>query len=83
VGQRLSRFLGPAGSLDPGQWSDFTASGGPAVCCPGCGAIVELQADKHVVSREGKVTPAWRCAEETCGVVEWIELEAYGETVLR
>jgi hypothetical protein len=51
------------------------------VCCPGCGAIVELQAEKHVVSREGKVTPAWRCVE--CPVVEWIELEAYGETVLR
>jgi hypothetical protein len=80
MGLRFSRFLGNAQALSPQEWSDATASGRAAVCCPTCGAVAELEPDKHVVSRHGKVTPAWRCG---CGFVEWLELEAYGEEVLR
>lgn len=81
MGACFPRHLGSATTLDPQQWTDATASGKPAVCCPACGQVAEIDGPSHVVSRQGKVTPRWKC--DACSYQEWIELEAFGEEVLR
>jgi hypothetical protein len=82
MGLRFSRHLGIPQTLDPQQWTDATASGRVALCCPKCSEVSELGPTSHVVSRHGRVTPAWRCPVGDCGFVEWLELEAFGESVL-
>lgn len=81
MGVCFPRHLGSVGTMDPQQWTDLTASGRPAVCCPSCAAVAEVGGPTHVVSRQGRVTPRWKC--EACGWQEWVELEAYGEEILR
>ena len=74
----LKRLLGPAKCLCPGEWSAETASGYPAVACPDCGAIDEL--DEHRVAAGGEVSPVWKC--QTCNGLTFLRLEAWGEEVL-
>lgn len=83
MGVRFSRHLGSVQTLDPKQWTDQTASGRPSVCCPSCGTTAEIEPPSHVVNKYGEVTPAWSCPSETCGFKDWLDLEAYGEEVLR
>lgn len=82
MGLRFSRHLGLPATLDPKQWTDRTASGNPAVMCPSCGGISEVVQPAHVIDREGRVTPSWKCPTETCSFWEWVELEAFAEEVL-
>jgi hypothetical protein len=83
MGLRFSRHLGIPQTLDPQQWTDATASGRPALCCPQCHEVSEIVRGKHVISRQGSVTPEWRCLIGDCSFREWIELEAWGEEVIR
>lgn len=81
MGLRLNRHLGDVRSLDAGQWTDRTASGKPAIACPGCGSISEID-DTHTISPDGLVTPIWSCASQACPLMEWIALEAWAEEVV-
>lgn len=72
MGLRLQRVLSGVASLDAGQWcsqgTEFR------VCCPICSAIIRLDA-RHVVGRDGRVTPAVSCA--ACPFLDWIELGGF------
>lgn len=72
---RLARNLGPVAALEPGEYTLETASGRPALRCPGCGGIDELIGTISA----GRLLEAFRCATTTCSFHEWLELEAYGE----
>ncbi len=81
MGVRLQRNLGPAETLQPGE---YTSDPGPRIVgavvvrCPSCGAIESFSND-HVVDCAGRVTPAWRCPTATCSFLEWVELESWQE----
>ena len=77
----LQRNLGPVQALTHGQWTDQTVSGDPAVCCPGCGQISDL--DQSVDERSGRVQYVWACPSQSCGFVEFLVLEAFAEEVAR
>ena len=81
VGARLVRHLGVATRLSKGEWSDRTASGRPAVCCPDCGEIAEIEYPNEV-SNDGRVRFRWACPSERCGFIDFLYLEAYREEVL-
>lgn len=84
MGLRFDRYLGSAQMLDLKQWTDLTASGRPALRCPTCGQIQELAiGETHSVSRGGRVSPAVRCVGDGCSFVDFVDLEAWGEAVLR
>jgi hypothetical protein len=71
MGLRLSRNLGSPATLVAGEFC--LDAGLIHVACPGCGTLTVLDDAKHIVARDGRVTPAWRCP--ACPVVEWITLE--------
>lgn len=78
---RINRHLGPANTLDAKQWTDRTASGLPAICCPGCAAVADLSPVYSVNAQSGRVGPGrWSC--DGCSFRDYIELEAFGEDVL-
>jgi hypothetical protein len=81
MGQHLQRFLGPAPSLQPGQFTVETASGRPAVCCKACGTIAEIQ-PTHRVLRGGMVVPVWVCEQPTCGAMDFLTLDDIEEPVV-
>lgn len=78
---RLARHLSAATSMKPGQWTDETASGRPAICCTGCGGIFELE-ETHTVRGAGIVTPIVSCPY-VCPLMEFITLDDWQEEVLR
>ena len=80
MGLRLARNLGPVSHLTAGQWTDETASGKPAVCCPACAEVSELE---HRVLTGGIVSMVWACPAERCPFVDFLTLEAWGEEVPR
>lgn len=82
MGLRLQRQLGPVQHLTPGQWTIETASGRPAIRCPACGGISDLD-EAHRVLTGGVVSPIWSCPFASCAFQEFLSLEAYGEAVLR
>lgn len=79
MGLRLQRNLGTAGALTPGQWTDRTASGAPAVCCPACGGVSEIEGP---IDRSGTVNRRWTCPHISCSFRDWLSLEAWLEEVL-
>lgn len=78
MGSRLQRHLGVATELGPGQFTRRVSTGKAAIRCPSCGGVDVLDQD-HVIDRAGRVTPAWSCPTETCGFLDWIELESWSE----
>jgi hypothetical protein len=79
VGQTLQRHLGHRGGLLPGQYCVQPDVNLPDhkvthICCPECGGIERL-GNGHVVDRQGRVTPSWKCPTVTCPFREWIELQ--------
>ena len=79
MGRTLQRNLGPVTALTAAQWTDQTAGGDPAVCCPSCGRVADL--DLRVI--HGNVIGRWRCPYEDCTFQDWLSLEAWAEEVLR
>lgn len=79
MGLRLARNLGPVSHLTPGQWTAETASGLPAICCPKCSGVSDLE---HRVLTGGVVSMVWACSGEGCSYVDFISLEAWGELVV-
>lgn len=82
MGVRYNRCLGRVGSLDPGEWTDRTDDGAPAIRCKSCGAIFGLP-ESHRVIDDGRIVPALRCPTETCSAYGYVTLGAYREDVLR
>ena len=81
MGVRYSRNLGPVKHLQVQEWTDETASGRPALRCA-CGTIFDLP-ESHRVLAGGLVAPVVKCPSGTCSFLDFIELEAWGEEVLR
>lgn len=78
MGVRLQRHLGPVGSLEPAQWTFETASGSPAICCPGCGGVSDVD-DLKAIDSGGRITPAWSCPTVTCPFFDYVTLEGWAE----
>lgn len=76
---RLARNLGPVTALAPREYTVETASGLPAVCCPSCGGISDIE---HEVYRDGRVARIWSCPYQSCPLVTYLDLECWGEEVL-
>jgi hypothetical protein len=80
VGDVLQRHLGGVDTLDPGQWTNEGVAGfveaKAVVKCADCGGI-DVIAEGHEVSPDGRVVPVWRCPTVTCGARKWIWLEGY------
>lgn len=77
---RLQRHLSSLYSLQPGQWTDETPTGKPAVCCPSCGQVSDL--DAYTVRGGGILTPIWSCPY-VCPAIEFLTLADWDEAVLR
>ena len=73
---RLQRHLGPVASIEPGQWTAETASGRPAVCCPACSAVDEVEGE---IAVDGTVQRAYRCQSGECSFHEWVLLDSFGD----
>lgn len=71
VGLRLPRNLGAPACLGAGE--HCLDAGLIHIACPLCGAVTPLDDAKHIVARDGRVTPAWKCP--ACPALEWVELE--------
>ena len=82
MGQTIQRHLGPVQSLLAAQWTELTASGRPAICCPKCGRASDLPLESRVL-QGGEVSPIWSCPWEGCPAMMFVKLEAWGEPVLR
>lgn len=80
MGLRLQRCLGPVGCLTPGQYTIETASGEPAVCCPGCSFVSDLDTGVHV---GGVVAQIWSCPYAACSFCDYLTLESWGEDVAK
>ncbi len=74
MGIVLPRFMGPVTDLQAGEYTKETASGEPAVCCPLCSEISEIDPEKYTTERDGKIVPMWRCP--CCPCIEWISIES-------
>jgi hypothetical protein len=81
MGFRLQRNLGPVAHLTRGQYTVETASGRPAICCPGCEEVSEL-AETHRVLTGGIVSLVWACPDGRCPYMDFITLESWGEPVV-
>jgi hypothetical protein len=77
----LLRHLSTVQTMSPGEWTNETATGKPAIACPECGGISELELP-HVVRGGGIVTPIWSCPY-ICPAMEFITLVDWDEAVLR
>ncbi len=71
----VKRSLGPVTALLAGEWTDQTVSGRPAVSCPQCETIEEVD----VLEPGGRAVLACR----RCGVLGPVVLADYQEEVLR
>lgn len=78
---RLQRHLGRVESLEPGQYTVETATGMPALCCPGCASIFDLSME-HTIDDDGRVAPAVKCGNPICSFFDWVHLQAFSEDVL-
>lgn len=76
------RLLARVECLAPGEWTDLTASGKPALCCAECGSVFDLP-DTHRVDETGFIVPAVKCPSVTCVSFSYLRLEAWGEAVVR
>lgn len=83
MGSRLNRNLGPVSALVAKEWTSETATGIPAICCPGCEAIVDFDVAAYQITHEGVIAPKWSCGFPSCSYREWITLGDFGEEVLR
>jgi hypothetical protein len=79
MGKRLARNLGPVTALQAAEWTSETVTGAPAICCPGCAAIVDFDAERFQIDLAGHVAPRWSCAGPLCSYREWITLSGFGE----
>lgn len=79
MGIRLARNLGPVAHLTAGQWTAETASGHPAVSCPACSEVSELE---QRVLVGGIVSMVWSCPSDACPFMEFLSLEAWNEPVV-
>lgn len=77
MAQTLQRSLGPVGHLSAGQYTVETVTGTPALCCPSCAGISDLEFE---VYRGGVVSQIWSCPFASCPFVEYLVLEAHGES---
>jgi len=81
VGDVLQRHLGSVETLDLGQWTNAGLAeyldAKAVLRCPDCGGI-DVIAESHEVSPDGRVVPAWTCPTVTCGKRAWLHLEAWG-----
>lgn len=82
MGVRLRRNLGPVSHLEPGEYTTETRDEQPAICCPGCGGISDLDIDTHEAFVDGVVAPIWACPFVSCPLIEFISLEAWREEVV-
>jgi len=80
VGTTLQRNLGPVQHLTARQWTAETTSGDPAVCCPTCERVFDLEFGVHV---GGVVSQIVSCPYADCPFVDYLTLESYGEEVAR
>lgn len=69
---RFERHPGSTLSLLPKQWTNRTASGRPALMCPCCSGVFELEAT-HTVRGGGIVTPILVCPY-ACPLMEYATL---------
>lgn len=76
------RQLGPVESLRPGQWTDRTASGRPALSCVKCGGIYDVP-ETHGIDERGYVMPALTCEYLPCGTCDLVLLANYRDEVAR
>lgn len=79
IGTRIHRRF-DGGKLEPAEWRRETCHDLDCplgvhilICCPACGEVAELL-DSHYVDRMGVVSPVWSCREESCSLVQWLEL---------
>ncbi len=72
----FNRHLGTVYDLSGKMWTNRTASGELAICCPQCEAISELT-DGHKVQRDGIVMPRWTCP--SCSWRDFVWLGSHGE----
>jgi hypothetical protein len=70
----IERLDAPVAALAPGQYTVQTASGRPAICCPGCGGIEELEAP---IDARGAVAEAFKCVTPTCRFFDRVDLVAW------
>jgi hypothetical protein len=83
VGLTIQRNLGPVSHLSPRQYTVETASGKPAICCPGCGEVSEIDVGgAHRVLTGGMLSPIWSCPYATCPLIEFIYLDDFDEPVV-
>lgn len=82
MSERLHRNLTGPDALQPGEYATtikphITATHiTVTICCPLCGGKKQLD-HRHVVARDGRVTPALACT--ACPFLEWVELDGWGE----
>jgi hypothetical protein len=79
MGLTIRRNLGPVSHLEPSEYTLETASGRPALACPSCGGISDLELD---VFDDGTVAGRWACPFESCPLVDYLHLEAWREEVV-
>lgn len=82
MGLTIRRNLGPVSHLEPEEYTVETVYGDPALRCPSCGGISDLDLDTYEVFRDGTVAPRWVCPFASCPLVEFISLEAWLEPVV-
>lgn len=78
MGLRLARNLGPVAHLTAGQYTVETVSGEPAICCPACGGVSDLEFGVHV---GGVVSQIWSCPYASCPFQDYLTLESWMEPV--
>lgn len=71
------RSLARVERLIPGEWTEETASGKPALCCADCGAIYDVP-ETHRIEPSGLIVPAVKCPTVTCFAFSYLKLEAWG-----
>lgn len=79
MGVVLQRNLGPVSHLAPRQYTTETRDETPAICCPACGGISDLDLE---VFGDGTVELRWPCPETGCSFVDFLFLEAWREPVV-
>ncbi len=72
MGIRLARSI--AATLEAAQW--YLDGRRVVVCCPICAATIGLDG-RHVIARDGAVTPALSCG--FCPFLDWVHLTGYGD----
>lgn len=80
MGARLQRNLGPVSHLEPGEYTVETRDELPAVSCPACGGISEIEFGVHV---GGVVSQIWSCHYASCPFVDYLTLESWGLEVVK